>query len=368
MDAKALPALFLLFLFIVAASGCVSEGRGWSFTINGDPLKTVNGSLYGQLKNDTKTYDGVTGIPLEIFLAYYGVYPITDVSYNGVVYNWSDAAYAADKDIPMLVEPNGSVYYAGKKELPANINATVVEKPGVSTLDVAPSVLYALDAGGEEDLIHEKANKVVIFYLDAFGYERYLDARQRGLVDNISSLGEPVKAVCVYPSITQNNAKAMATGLAPDLARGDFRSYLPYNDTVFDILERKGLDAVWVDGNGPPVSVNHTILSTDKNGDGSEDDEATDSAIAEYRAGADFMVVHFKDTDTIMHDYGPYSPEGLASVKTADAEVGKILESLDKGTVVIIYADHGCHTARRGGNHGTLIPDDMYIPLIVGRA
>jgi hypothetical protein len=343
-------------------------GSGWSFTINGDASKTVNSSLYGLLKNDTKAYDGVTGIPLEIFLAYYGVYPITDVSYNGSVYNWSDAAYAADKDIPMLVEPNGSVYYAGKKALPTNIDATVVEKPGISTLDVAPSVLYALDAGGKEDLIHEKADRVVLFYLDAFGYERYLDAEQGGLVNNISSLGEPLKAVCVYPSITQNNAKAMATGLAPDLVRGDFRSYLPYNDTILDILERKGLDAVWVDGNSPPVSVNDTILNIDMNGDGSEDDEVTAAAINEYRAGADFMVVHFADTDTIMHDHGPYSPEGRAAVKAADAEIGKILENLDSGTVVIIYADHGCHTAERGGNHGTLIPDDMYIPIIIGRA
>jgi hypothetical protein len=362
---KALSALFII--FFLALSGCVSAEREWSFTINGDASNSVNGSLYEKLKNDTKTYEGVTGIPLEIFLAYHGVYPITAVSYNGTVYNWSDAAYSADKDIPMLVEQNGSVYYAGKKERPTDINAMVVEKPAISTLDVAPSILYAMDAGGREDLIHVRSGRVVLFYLDAFGYERYLDARQRGLINNISSIGEPVKAVCVYPSITQNNAKAMATGLAPDLVRGDFRSYLPYNDTVLDILERKGLEAVWVDGNSIPVYVNDSLLNTDENGDGSQDDEVTAAAINEYRAGADFMVVHFKDTDSIMHDYGPYTPEGWASLKTADAEVGKILESLDEGTVVIVYADHGCHVARRGGNHGTLIPDDMYIPLIVGQ-
>lgn len=367
MDGKKALLSVLLIFFIIALTGCVKADREWSFTINGDTSKSVNSSIYENMTNATKTYEGVTGIPMEIFLAYYGVYPITGVSYNGTTYNWSDAAYGADKDIPMLVEPNGSVYYAGKKALPTNINATLVDKPGVSTLDVAPSILYALGAGGKDDLIHEKTNRVVLFYLDAFGYERYMDAKQRGLINNISSLGEPVKAVCVYPSITQNNAKAMATGLEPNLSRGDFRSYLPYNDTVFDILERKGLTAVWVDGGSPPVAVDDTILDIDTNGDGSSDDEVAASAIDEYRAGTGFMVVHFKDTDTIMHQYGPYSPEGLASLKTADAEVGQVLESLDNGTVVIIYADHGCHTARRGGNHGTLIPDDMYIPLIVGR-
>lgn len=368
MDVKKnLPVL--LILFFIALSGCITAGREWSFAINGDSSKSVNSSLYEKLANDAKTYDGVTGIPLEIFLAYYGVYPVTAISYNGTVYNWTDAASAASKDIPMLVEPNGSVYYAGKRAMPTDINVTLADKPGVSTLDVAPSILYALDAGGRDDLIHEKASRVVLFYLDAFGYERYQDARQRGLISNISSLGEPVKAVCVYPSITQNNAKAMATGLAPNLSRGDFRSYLPYNDTVFDILERKGLKAVWVDGNSPPVAVNDTVFALDENGDGSADDEVTAAAIDEYRAGADFMVVHYKDTDLEMHEYGPYSPEGLASVKTADVEVGEVLKSLDNGTVVVIYADHGCHNLTGGGgNHGTLLPDDMYIPLVIGEA
>lgn len=357
----------LLILFLIALSGCVVAEREWSFTINDDASKCVNNSLYVTLKNDTKTCDGVTGIPLEIFLAYYGVYPITAVSYNGTEYNWSDAAYMADKDIPMLVEPNGSIYYGGKRERPANINVMAVEKPAISTLDIAPSVLYALDAGGREGLVHEKASKVVLFYLDALGYDRYMDAKQKGLVNNISAMGEPLKAVCVYPSITQNNAKAMATGLAPDLARGDFRSYLPYNDTILDILGRKGIDAVWVDGNTAPVYVNNCVLNPDTDGDGSQDDEVTAAAIGQYRAGADFMVVHFKSTDSVMHDHGPYSPEGLESLKTADAEVGEILKSLDRGTVVIIYADHGCHAAKRGGNHGALTPDDMYIPLIVGQ-
>lgn len=363
---RALAPIFIVLL--VALTGCVSPAPGWSFTINGDAAMRVDAPLYETLMNCTRTYEGVTGIPIEIFLAYYGVYPVTAISYNGSSYNWSDAAYGADRDIPMLVEPNGSVYYAGRKALPVDVNVTVAEKPAVSTLDVAPSILYALDAGGREVLVHEKAERVVLFYLDAFGYGRYEDADALGLVNNISALGEPIRAVCVYPSITQNNAKAMATGLAPNLSRGDFRSYLPYNDTVFDILERRGLDAVWVGGNSLPVYVDHSVLNADVNGDGSEDDEVAAAAVREYLAGADFLVVHFKGTDTAMHDFGPYTPEGRASMKAADAEIGEILRHLETGTVVIVYADHGCHAARRGGNHGTLTPDDMYIPIIVGRA
>jgi hypothetical protein len=366
MEAKALPALFLLFLFVMVISGCVGEVQSWSFTINGDASKAVNSSLYGLLKNDTRTYDGVTGIPIEIFLAYYGVYPVTAVSYDGTSYDWAAAAYGADKDIAMLVEPNGSVYYAGERARPTDIDVTLAEKPAVSTLDVAPSVLYALGAGGNDVLIHNRTGKVVLFYVDALSYGRYEDALDKGLVGNMSSLGEPVKAACVYPSVTQTNAKAMVTGLAPDLVRGDFRSYLPYNDTMLDILERNGLHAVWVDGDTLPVQVNNTVLNLDKNGDGSADDEAADAAIRELK-NASLVVLHFKDTDLEMHDYGPDSPEAMASLKRADELMGRVMENLDSGTVVIIYADHGCHAIDSGGNHGTLLPDDIYIPIIVGR-
>jgi len=367
MGSKAHLALFFVFLLAVAISGCVAGGGGWSFTITGDASKAVDGSLYGLLKNDTRTYDGGTGIPLEFFLAYYGVYPVTAVSYNGTTYDWKTAAYGADKDIAMLVGPNGSVYYAGARCMPADINVTLAEKPGVSTLDVAPSVLYALGAGGEEGLVHNSTRKVVLFYVDALGYERYEEARELGLVENMSSLGEPVKAVCVYPSVTQTNAKAMATGLAPDLVRGDFRSYLPHNDTMLDILERNGLHAVWVGGNSLPVYVNGTVLCPDANEDGSCDDEAAYAAVRELK-DASLVVVHFKDTDLEMHDHGPGSPEAMRSLERADELMGIVLKNLDRGTVVIVYADHGCHAARRGGNHGTLLPDDMYIPIIVGYA
>jgi len=368
MAAKsALLALIFLFLIAVTLSGCVSHGQGWTLIINGDSNKTIDGALYGTLKNDSETIDGATGIPLEIFLYYYGVFPVTSVSYDGATYDWETVAYNADKDIPMLVEPDGSLYYSGKTARVTDINVTVAEKPNVSTLDIEPSVLYALGAGGREDLIDNKTDKVVLFYVDAMGYQRYMDALQKGLVDNMSALGEPIKAVCVYPSVSQTNAKAMATGLAPDLVRGDFRSYLPYNDTMLDILDKKGMRAVWVDGDTAPVKLNDTVYNLDTNKDGSEDDEVADSAIQQYQMGANLTIVHFSDTDIQMHLHGPDSPEAQGALKMADSLIGKIVKNLDNGTVVIVYADHGCHMIITGGNHGTLLPDDMYIPIIIGR-
>jgi hypothetical protein len=74
------------------------------------------------------------------------------------------------------------------------------------------------------------------------------------------------------------------------------------------------------------------------------------------------LFVHFKDTDSIAHDKGPYSDESMAALQFADTQIGRMLPLLDPGTMVIVYADHGGHTTFDGGHHGTLIPEDMIIP------
>lgn len=359
--------LFLAIIMVTAiVSGCSGHNAPWSVTINGNASTSINGPLYERFVNDSQTEGSVTGIPLEIFLYHYAIYPVTSVSYGGVSYDWNVVAQSSNDDTPMLVTQNGSLYYDGKMADADDIEVSVAEKPNISTLDVEPSVLYALDAGvARPGILPEKTDHVVLIYIDAFGYQRYEDSARLGLVNNISALGEPLKAHAVYPSVTQPNAKAMATGVDTDLVRGDFRSYIPYNDTMLDILDREGRTAVWVDGDTAPVFVNGTVLNKDQNGDGSDDDEAADAAIAQYKKGASLVVVHFVDTDEIMHKYGPGSPQAEAAVKRTDELAGKIVASLDKGTAVVVWADHGCHESEGTGDHGMLIPDDMDIPIFV---
>jgi predicted AlkP superfamily pyrophosphatase or phosphodiesterase len=287
------------------------------------------------------------------------------VSYNGTTYDWKSVAYQSDKDDMVLVTPNGSLYYLGRSVHANNVNVNVTPIPAVSTLDIEPSILYALNAGVTQKGIIPKSNKIVLIYIDAFGYQRYEDSQSMGIVNNITALGEPIKAVCVFPSVSQPNAKAMVTGVGPDLEKGDFWSYIPDNETVLDILNGQNKTAIWVDGDSAPVQVSSAVYNTDKNGDGSQDDEAADAAIQQYKAGADLVIVHFDSTDKVMHQSGPNSTSAEAAVKRADALVGKIESNLDNGTTLVVWADHGCHTTKDGGDHGTLQPDDMYIPIFV---
>jgi predicted AlkP superfamily pyrophosphatase or phosphodiesterase len=224
-----------------------------------------------------------------------------------------------------------------------------------------------MGAGGSEGLIRQQADRVVVFYVDGLGYERYLEARDLGIIGNITSLGEPMMAVCQYPSISQVNADSLVTGLPSDIRAGNFRSYYPSGKTVLETVEDKGMTALWVAGRSTPVNMGDLVLCL-KNFDsnGYEANEVAEEAIRQYcDEDIDLMFVHFKDPDKIMHINGPYSEKGRASLAYVDEQMGRVMDVLEPGTVVVVFSDHGGHNTIAGGNHGTLLPADMVVPIIV---
>ena len=380
-----LPVALLLILLTVVLSGCASKNTAsnnnitssgataWSFTINGNQSESVNSSLYAELINCSQSYNPSTGIPqsggilLEYFLYYYGVYPVTAVSYNGTTYNWTSVAYQSDEDNMPLVTPNGSIYYQGVWAHAANVNVTVTEKTNVSTLDLEPSILYALNAGvSTPGLLPNKTSQVVIIYIDALGYQRYEDSLQLGLTPNISALGTPIKAICVYPSFSQPNARSLMTGMAPNLAMGNFSSDLPDGETMFNILDNDGMKAVWVDAGNPlAMDVNGTISINDTHNLTLADEDAANITIQQYKAGANLIIVRLDSPDKAMQGKGINSTQAEAAVRLVDVLTGEIVSNLNNGTAVILWADHGCHPTKDGEDHTTLLPDDMYIPITV---
>jgi predicted AlkP superfamily pyrophosphatase or phosphodiesterase len=58
------------------------------------------------------------------------------------------------------------------------------------------------------------------------------------------------------------------------------------------------------------------------------------------------LLLHIVDSDSDAHEYGPDSPEALAAVERADAEVARVLEAVNQAglterTDVVIVSDHG---------------------------
>jgi hypothetical protein len=358
-------AAFFIF-FVIIACGCVNNTGDWAITINGDSALTINSTVYASIAASNETINGTNGVTLEEFLYRFGIYPVTTVTVGDHVYNWSWFASTTDFDTPVLVLPNGSIF-DGQSLLKAdNIIVNVTEKPVYSSLDIEPSLLYALGLGGNDTLIQNQSDRIVLFYVDALGYNRYELANGKGIIDNITSLGEPMKISCVYPSVSIVNSKTLVSGIAPNASKGDLRSYYPDGPTVLDSVSAAGMTGYWIDGKTSPVNLGSYVINRpDVNKDGYEAGEVTTEAIGKYENGANLLFVHFKDTDSIAHAHGPFSDESMDALQFADWQIGRMLSHLDNGTMVIVYADHGGHTTFDGGNHGTLIPEDMIIPFIV---
>lgn len=360
-------AFLSLIVFASVNCGTVSASQ-WSINLQGDPAAEINQSVYNSLVNSNKTVNGVNGVPLEIFLYYYGIWPVTAVTIDNRRYDWRQEAYKYGYYMPFLVLPDGRIYDGNKTYAASRIYVTTSEKPVHSSLELPRSIMYSLGGEGKDGLIGGETGQIIVYYVDALGYDRYEKAKANGTINNIEALGAPVKAVPEYPSISRVNGRALVTGEPSNLSEGDFYSLVPDGVTIFDRLRSRGKSAVWIDRAIAPVFLgNASVYMQDLNGNGRVNDEIAGEAIRQYMCGTNLIIVHFKDTDKKGHAFGPYSEEAVAALKDADNMIGCINSVLAPGTVVVVYADHGMHDISRGGNHGTLLPEDMIVPLVVYR-
>lgn len=75
----------------------------------------------------------------------------------------------------------------------------------------------------------------------------------------------------------------------------------------------------------------------------------------------DFMFLYLGETDEIGHRHGWMSQEYLSTLRAAGECIEQVLHALRDEYTVFITADHGGHAR----SHGTDLPEDMTIPLIV---
>jgi predicted AlkP superfamily pyrophosphatase or phosphodiesterase len=219
------------------------------------------------------------------------------------------------------------------------------------------------------------AKRMVLLFLDGFGYVRYAEALNKGLVPNLAALGEPQVGLTVYPPSTSVASAALLTGAPPEVNSVDRRGIRKTEaETLFDIVSAAGLEVVAIEGDALAFNLRNSEmqLSGDRDGNGSTDDNVLANALAALEDGMpDLFYVHFHGIDDAGHTYGPGTPEEEAVIRQVDAAVGQLVEALPPGTLVIAFADHGMHRVEeegRLGNHGHLIERDMLIPIwVVGK-
>jgi len=122
---------------------------------------------------------------------------------------------------------------------------------------------------------------------------------------------------------------------------------------LFQILNAGTADSVWPPSPDVPPGIEIDLFGY-----------ATNAAIHEMAIAAvaantnDFVFIHYNETDTAGHLYGPDAPETLASYRGVDKLVGEIADVLESDwsrTVLIVVSDHGME----------LIPEGDPINLLV---
>ena len=215
----------------------------------------------------------------------------------------------------------------------------------------------------------EKADRVIMFNPDAIArwiYEKY-PYYMRG-VREVGEMEIPLTAV--MPSVTPVCFGTMYTGALPEVhGIQSYEKPVITIDTLFDALIRAGKKPALVTyGN---CSLGRIYLERDmdyfhfdEGGTASVNAKAMELILRDEH---DFILIYNGNYDTVMHKFGPESPEALselrlnAHVYTCLARL--IAEHLQGHNTLLGFAmDHGCHEIDGGcGSHGLDMPEDLDI-------
>ncbi|WP_353892857.1 alkaline phosphatase family protein [Proteinivorax hydrogeniformans] len=252
-----------------------------------------------------------------------------------------------------LVLNNNSIGYVVNGELKIQDVVGVVIKPPAKRIT---DVYY-----DTKKMLNQEEN-VMLILIDGLGYHQYQYAKKNDYIPFLESLPEPQKAMVAYPSVTPVNLAASLTGELPYVngvyKRGIRKVEVP---TIFGFCKKQNKEAAAVIGPIGTIELEiPPVLSMDENNDGSTDDEKTENALKKMSKGLDLLFVHYKDVDIAGHNYGDLAVEILEDLKKIDSYVNQLVAKWDGK--VIVYADHGMHKTEEGGDHGSLITEDMFMP------
>jgi hypothetical protein len=362
---------------ILGLSACSQASQDLVFSIDGQE-NVVTKQTFQEIEkqvnvDEEKDYD----LSLEYLFYKYGVKAVDEINIvqgdTTTTFPWSEVADAAYWRNVREVEINGKEYLADK----ILISCSELEMPvAYSVTDIAPISAAALGIpfGNEPlpDLPYSSAGHVVWFFLDGFGYEGFQYAKQAGLIPNLSTIGQFYPAYTVYPSKTSVVTAALLSGLDSQ-QNGVWASGIR-NLTVPSIIEAlvdAGKKVTVIEGSSTPFNYPDAeiILSGDRNGDGSTDDNVAANAREFIATGIpDLLMIHFHGVDDVGHTYGPYTPEWRAKVAEVDAMVAELIMELPENTLIFIFPDHGMHAINEDselGNHGNLLLEDMATYIIL---
>lgn len=237
-----------------------------------------------------------------------------------------------------------------------------IEKPEQAAEPCQPLCEYVDKAFGGE-----KIDRLFMYNPDAVGrwiYKKYAAYMREA----ISMTDIEIPFDTVMPSVTPVCFGTMYTGAQP-VVHG-IRSYskpVIKIDTFFDALLRAGKRAVIL--GDASCSLMHIFLERDMEYIASDTEAETLARAAELivRDEYDAIICYNGNYDSVMHKFGPESPEALAELRS-NSQGFAMLQTLIRSywkrhdTLMGFAMDHGCHEIDGGcGSHGLDMPEDIEI-------
>lgn len=296
------------------------------------------------------------------------------IAKTGEVYQY----YWANVAESLCMQKNGELSTVNGKNKPSQISIKEVEMDPehVHITNITPTVLSALSLPHDElprdSLVDGTYEHVVMIFIDGFGYEKFLYAQEKGLVNFFDESDLVLQAVTVYTPRTVTGSTAVLTGLLPKengVDRGGIRK--TEATTIFDVAAENGITSAAIEGESLSFNLRNTEikLSGDRDHNGGTDDNVFNNA-KEVILGSmpRLLWIHFHGIDDYGHTYGPDDPILDEKIAEINGYLKQIFAVLPEDTLTIYFADHGMHAVNeegRLGNHGHLIYQDMVIPVII---
>lgn len=272
----------------------------------------------------------------------------------------------------MVIDANGGNYYtrslgylvykdnkinyldAGKKNEIKDIKGILIGPPPVSNSSAYHDALRFIENG----------QNVMVIFLDGFSYAQYEYAINDGLTPYLASLPRAEKATTYFKPVTNVGFAAMITGTGPDENGIHDRSFRNLSTSIFTILNEKGLKSLLIEADIRILDHGaNEILNTDRNKNGSIDDEVFERAMKESDKEYNYMLVHFHKIDDCGHSSGPFGEETLDQIRMSDKYVDELISSFSGK--IIVTADHGMHKTETGGSHGQARFEDFIVPYLI---
>ena len=324
-----------------------------------------------------KSTEPIEAVPFGQILYHHGytlVENITLETSNGKKedFLWDEIAHSA------FIANTGEIRIGSEYFKPVQITvkrADFAAKIDYSILDIAPTITFALGLPELEDSPGKirttstgEWEHAVLILLDGLQYDVLETAINEGRLSFFQQMGMPKKGLTIYPPISNTASAAVLTGTPPQI-----NAVYGYGDrattqiTLFDLAVGDGMRVAAIEGASLPFNLRNaeTTLSGDRDGDGFSDDNVYSNSLSIIQNDMpDLLYIHFHEIDDMGHTYGPDSSQYLEALQRVNGYLTHIVDALPKDTFIAIFADHGMHATIDGGNHGTLIEEDLVIPII----